>query len=119
LLRPCSVWVSGRRLPPPIFFAYVLGLGVLVLLGLLPSKVETTYNWQGSLLLASLVFGLAWGSNLCRWILSIVGVIWALTVMSLQALPLEVVATTWSVTALIVTGLLLTASMREHTRTSR
>jgi hypothetical protein len=104
---------------PPIFAAYVLGLLLLVLLGFLPSEVETRYTWPGSLLFVGLVIGLAWGSDMCRWILLVLGVVWSFLNMSLQSPSIEVVATAWSVTALLVTGLLLTDSMRGYTRGSR
>lgn len=105
-----------RTKPPPIFGVYLLGLALVVILGFLPSEVETTYTWSGSLLWIGLVLGVAWGSTLCRWILVVCGVLMSFMTMSLQSPPVEGVATAWSVMALFVTSLLLTPSMREHTR---
>lgn len=102
--------------PPVLFYAYVAGIAVLVGLSLLPSSVHTTYSWEGSLVGLILLLGLGRGSDLCRWLLIGVGVMGSIGSLALQSGSIDLVATVWSVTALGVTFILVSPSMRKFTR---
>ena len=108
-----------RKQPPPMFYAYVAGLGLLYLWGLLPSEVNTSYNLQGLSVVLLLLVGLGCGFPICRWVLFAGGMAAAFGSFMLQSEPIEFVATTWSVFALGVSALLLTRSMRHHTGRDR
>jgi hypothetical protein len=101
--------------PPTALLGYVLGTAGLVLWSLLPSEVKTTYSWPGALLELVLLFGLFSGVNLCRWLLIVIGAFAALGSLALQSPPLEFVATTWSILALMLTALLFVPSVRRYT----
>jgi hypothetical protein len=102
------------RSPLPLL-AYLAGTVVLVLWGLLPSEIETSYTWFGALLQTILVIGLFKRSNRCRWLLIGIGLLTAVGTLMLQTWPPEFVATAWGVIALLTTGLLLTRTMRRYT----
>lgn len=105
--------INGK--PPGALFAYLVGLVLLGLWGLLPSEVETSYDWQGALIAVALVGGLCAGNRACRWVLIFLGIIAAGGTLLIQSTPLELVATAWSVLVLAVTALLMTPAMRKYT----
>lgn len=96
------------------FAAYVLGIILLVLVGMIPSGVETTYSWQGALLMLLLLGGLAYGVRICRWALIALGVFASLGTLVLASPSLDIVVVVWSVLALAVTGLLFMPPMKKH-----
>lgn len=97
-----------------IFAAYVLGIVLLVVVGMIPSEVETTYSWQGALLMLVLLGGLAFGVRVCRWALIALGVFSSLGTLLLASPSLDVVVIAWSALALVVTSLLLVPPMDRH-----
>ena len=104
------------RQPPTMYWAYLAGTALLVTLSFLPSGVKTSYTWKGTLLEILLLGGLFLGSNICRWVLLLIGFLGAAGGVLIQHTPLEPVAMGWSVIALFVTLLLLSSSMRRHTQ---
>jgi hypothetical protein len=100
---------------PKTLYLYLAGVLLLVVIGFLPSEVETTYSWGGASLGIGLLFGLWAGSRFCRRALLLIGIATALGSLFLQDAHLEFVATAWSVLAIITTGLLMTPSMRAFT----
>jgi hypothetical protein len=109
-----------HKKPPLTYFAYIGGLGLLVIFGaLVPSEVDTSYSWQGIAFELVLLLGLWLGSNLCRWILICLGIAACLGSILIQSTPLEFAATAWAVLTLIVTGVLLTPALRAHTRNEK
>jgi hypothetical protein len=101
--------------PPKTLVAYIAGVALLVLWGLLPSEVSTSYSWPGAAIMGVLLAGAWLGSNLCRWLLFLIGLVVASGSILVQTMPLEFVATSWSLLAILVSSLLLTPSMRAHT----
>jgi len=105
-----------QQKPPLAFWLYVVGVALLVALSFVPSQVRSSYSVQGSLLEVVLLVALYLGSNVSRLMLVVLGVLVAIGTFALQwGPPLDPVATGWCVLALLVTGLLLTPSMRQHT----
>jgi hypothetical protein len=104
-----------RRRVPLALWAYLAGTALLVVLGMLPSEITTSYRWQGVVLEIALLGGLFLGSNASRLVLIGIGLAVAFGTLAMQSGSLEFVATLWSVVALLVTGLLLTPSARRFT----
>lgn len=105
----------SRDRPPLAFCAYLVGIVLLVLWGLLPSEVSTRYDWQGALIVLVLIAGTYAQSQLCRWMLVLIGVFSGFGVLLIQTPPLEFAATMWSILAIVVTSFLITPAMRRYT----
>jgi len=97
---------------------YWAGVAVVIGWSFVPSSVTFTFHWIEVPLGLLLLGGLTVGSRICRWTLIFFGVYGALSVLALQSGSLDLVATTWSVLALCVTGLLFLPSIRSYTRSS-
>lgn len=104
-----------REGPPAAFFGYLAGIAMLVLWGLLPSEVSSSYDWQGAVIAFVLIVGIYGRSQICRWILIGIGLLSGVGVLLIQTAPLEFVATMWSILAFGVTSLLMTPAMRQYT----
>jgi hypothetical protein len=100
---------------PASYWWYIAGTALLVALSLVPSTVHTTYTWPGAAIEVLLLVFLAYGSNLSRLLLIGLGAAAAVGPLALQSGAVDPVATSWSVVALAVTGLLLLPSMRQLT----
>ena len=112
-------WAKSYKPPgrlPAVFWLYLAGTALLVVLSLLPSSVRTTFTLPGALLEAALLVALALGSNAIRWILVFIGAFASVGSLALQSGSVDLVATMWSALALAVTVLLLAPSMRRYTR---
>lgn len=96
------------------FAAYVLGLVLLVLVGMIPSEVETTYTWQGTVFMLVLLGGLAYGMRICRWALIAIGVFSSFGTLLLASPSVGAVVIAWCALALAVTSLLLMPSVGRH-----
>ena len=105
----------ARPKPPIAVWVYLLGTVALVGFGVVPSRVQTSYSLQGSLIEIALLVGLLLGVNVCRWCLIVVGVLAGIGIMLVQASPPELVPTLWSVLALAMTALLFLPSTRRYT----
>jgi hypothetical protein len=99
-----------------MLLAYFCGIVALVATSFLPSEVETIYSWQGVLVYGALLVGLGLGSNFCRMVLLVVGIVWAVGVASVSSSPPDAVAVVWCVLSLCVSLLLLSPSIRGYTR---
>jgi predicted membrane-bound spermidine synthase len=63
-----------------------------------------------------LLGGILLGSNLCRWLLILAGLLVALGIGGVLSEPPDLDVIAWTLTALLVTGLLFAPSVRAHTR---
>ncbi len=88
---------------------------MLVLWGLLPSEVSSSYDWKGAVITFVLVVGIYGRSQVCRWIAVGIGVLSGVGVLLIQTPPLEFVATMWSILVFAATSLLMTPAMRRYT----
>jgi hypothetical protein len=108
-----SRWSKIRQAPTTLW-VYLAGTAVLVGLSFVPSSVHTAYSVKGALIEFALLLGLLAGSRLCLWLLVVLGVLVSIGGVMVQTLPLDPVATGWSVCAILVTGLLLLPPSRRH-----
>lgn len=112
-----AVALSERLLrTPAILYWFILGLAGLVVLGFVPSEVTTRYDIAGALVAIVLLVGLFRGSNVCRWLLIVLGLYLSAANLLMLTFPPEGVALTWAALVLFLTGLLLTPAMQRHTR---
>lgn len=100
---------------PRAFFAYVGGTILLIVLSFAPSSVKSSYSWRGAILEVVLLILLFLGSRIGRWILIALGITAAIGSLALQTGSLDLVATGWSILALVVTAILFLPSMRDFT----
>lgn len=104
--------------PPVMFFVFLGVVALGAVLACLPSEVETSYSWYGVVGYCAFVFGLAGGSNVCRWMLFCLGIFWAVAVASLLTEPIDVVGMAWALTALVGSLILWSPSLRRYTAQS-
>lgn len=104
-----------RPRPPSAFFAYLMGIALLVGLSFAPSSVHTSYSVAGTALFFGLFVGLGFGSAACRLLLIFLGLVGGVGTFLLQSGSLDPITTAWSVIALLVTAILWSPSMRAYT----
>ena len=105
-----------RQRPPLGLYAYLAGISVSVLIGMLPSDVQTTYSVNAIVLYGGLLVGLALGSEFCRLALVVLGIFWGVAVLGLISPAVDFVAIGWSAVALGSSLILTTPSMRRYTQ---
>lgn len=109
-----SVGKRGRPLPP-LVVVYLFGVSTAVGLSIVLPSLGVSYSFWGAVVGIAALVGLMNGSNICRWILIVFGILSPLVVLAVQSDPVSATSVGWSALVLLLTGLLVVPSVRRYT----